>query len=92
MRPRAYRVYPLSPGLLLVFKPRNHLERRHVHDYKQRIRLLEGRLEVRIGEDRKLVDRRHPKTAIPTGKAHSTRALEDTWLIVERIGRREKRP
>jgi quercetin dioxygenase-like cupin family protein len=88
---RGHRLHELSPGVLLVFKPRHHLEPRHAHDYKQRIRLLSGKLELRLGGERKLLERRRPVAAIPAGLPHRTRALEDTWLIVERIGRRENR-
>jgi len=88
---RGHRVYELSPGLLLVFKPRRHLERRHAHDYKQRIRLLRGRLELRLGERLRVLARGRPVATIPAGRPHRTRALEDTWLIVERIARRETR-
>jgi quercetin dioxygenase-like cupin family protein len=79
------RLHELAPGMLLVFKPRHHLERRHAHDYKQKIRLLRGKLELRLGGRRRLLGGGAPVATIPAGRPHRTRALEDTWLIVERI-------
>jgi len=83
--PRRRAVYELAPDLLLVFKPRGHLELEHAHDYKQRVRLIRGRLEIRYAARRTLLGARSRVATIPARRRHATRALIDTWLIVEKV-------
>ena len=42
-------MFVLDPGLLLVFKPRGHREDVHTHPHRQRLRVLRGKLVVRVG-------------------------------------------
>ncbi len=46
---RKHAVFVLDPGLLLVFKPRGHHEDVHAHPHRQRLRVLRGKLLVRVG-------------------------------------------
>ena len=82
---RAHAVYELDSGLLLVFKPRGHLEIAHAHAYKQRMRVLRGKLEVRVGRRRIVLDTERSSLTIPAAKPHATRAVADTWLVAERV-------
>jgi quercetin dioxygenase-like cupin family protein len=80
----AHAVYRLAPDLLLVFKPRGHREDTHAHPHRQRLRVLRGRLEVRAGGRRIILDGARPLT-LAAGRSHSTRALADTWLTAESL-------
>ena len=82
---RSHAIYRLSPDLLLVFKPRGHEEAEHSHDHVQRLRLLLGELVVRT---RGRSIRLRPASRayqIAAGRAHSTMAVQDTWVIVESV-------
>jgi quercetin dioxygenase-like cupin family protein len=76
-------VYRLAPGLLLVFKPRGHRESEHAHPHRQRLRVLCGKLEVRIGQRRVTLEASSRPLAVPAARAHETRAVQNTWLIAE---------
>ena len=78
-------VYELEPDLLLVFKPRGHLEIEHAHDYNQRVRLIRGKLEIRYAARRSVLGERSRAATIPARRRHATRALLDTWLLVEKL-------
>jgi hypothetical protein len=78
-------VYQLEPDLLLVFKPRGHLEIEHAHDYNQRVRLIRGRLEIRYATRSTVLGARSRTATIPARRPHATRALRDSWLIVEKL-------
>ena len=78
-------VYELTPDLLLVFKPRGHREATHAHPYAQRLRVLRGRLEVRTARGVVRVAAGDRPLRIAAERSHSTRALADTWLLVERL-------
>ncbi|MGH7859364.1 MAG: hypothetical protein ACREQY_18725 [Candidatus Binatia bacterium] len=90
-RARKHAAYELAPGLLLVFKPRRHAEPPHSHLHRQRLLVLRGRLEVRQGARRLLLDPARPRLALSPAALHATRALEDTWLLVEAAARSRRR-
>ncbi|MGH7820259.1 MAG: cupin domain-containing protein [Candidatus Binatia bacterium] len=79
---RRHAVYELGDGLLLVFKPKGHRERAHAHAYRQRLYVVCGRLEVRTAAKTVRVEARRALT-LRAGFEHATRALDDTWLVVE---------
>jgi hypothetical protein len=87
---RRHAVYELGPGLLLVFKPRGHLEMEHAHDYNQRVRVLRGKLEIRFGARRVVLAETRASLTIRSAKPHATRALADTWLVAERMRGEER--
>ncbi len=76
-------VYRLAPDLLLVFKPRGHTEAEHAHAYRQRLRILRGRLRVRTACGEEILDARSAPYVVPAGRRHATEALVDTWLVAE---------
>ena len=94
--PSAYRPRRLDPGrravfelardLLLVFKPRGHEEEAHAHPHGQVLRVLRGRLRVDVGGRERRLGPRSPSLRLRARTRHATRALDDTWLVVERIG------
>jgi quercetin dioxygenase-like cupin family protein len=90
LAPRGHALYRLAPRLLLVFKPRGHTEPHHAHDYTQTLRVVSGRLEVRTARSRLRLDARAAGLRIPAGRAHATRAVVDTWVIVEQRTRTER--
>lgn len=79
----AHGVYELDDSLLLVFKPRGHVEPAHSHAHAQRVRVLRGRLRVAIGLTTVLLDSRSEPLLLAAGQEHATEALEATWLIAE---------
>lgn len=81
-------VYELARDLLLVFKPRGHREAEHSHAHGQRLRVLRGRLLVRIAEHTHLVTPKSGPLIVRAACRHETHAREDTWVVVEKIGRR----
>ena len=83
---RRHAVYELAPGLLLVFKPRGHREEEHAHLYGQRLRILRGRLAVRIAGRMEVLTAKSDPFTIAAGRRHATRARAATWLVAERIG------
>ena len=84
-------VYRLAPDLLLVFKPRGHVESDHVHPYTQHVRVLRGRLEIRTPMHVARLGPRGGPLRIAARQRHATRALTDTWLIVESGGAARRR-
>jgi quercetin dioxygenase-like cupin family protein len=80
----SHTVYELGAGTLLVFKPFAHCEGVHAHPYRQRLRVLKGRLRVEIGRTRLLLDADSDPLELDAGQPHATEALEDTWLVAER--------
>jgi hypothetical protein len=78
-------VYHLAPGLLLVFKPRGHVEETHAHPHRQRLRILRGVLLVRTARAELRLDARSAPYTLPAGRRHATEALADTWLVAEAI-------
>ena len=81
-------VFELARDLLLVFKPRGHREDAHSHAHGQRLRVLRGRLLVRIAEHTHLVTPKSGPLIVRAACHHETRAREDTWLVVEKIAHR----
>lgn len=81
--PRPHSVLALEDDLLLVFKPAGHTEPAHLHDYDQTLRILRGRLTVRIGTTEQTLSTASPPLRIRRGTLHSTVAGEATWLAVE---------
>jgi hypothetical protein len=77
-------VYRLAADLLLVFKPRGHREPFHAHPYRQRLRVVRGRLEVATRRRRFRLSPRSGEVTLAAGRAHATNALVDTWLLVRR--------
>ena len=76
-------VYRLAPDLLLVFKPRGHREAEHAHPHRQRLRVLRGKLEVRIGRRCVTLDGSSRPFFVPAERRHETAALQNTWLLAE---------
>jgi hypothetical protein len=87
MAPRRHAVYELAPGLLLVFKPRGHLETEHRHPHGQRLRVLCGTLVVTLGARTAVLTPRSAPVRIAARRPHATRARSDVWLVAERMGR-----
>lgn len=77
-------IFELSPDRFLVFRPRDYQHGPHAHADGYRLRVIKGRIEVRVGQRRMVVDASRRGVTLEPGKAHTTRALEDTWAIVER--------
>ncbi len=77
-------VYLLAPGLLLVFKPRGHREAAHAHPSRQRLRVLRGRLVVRMGT-RRITLQPGGRLLLAAARMHDTLAVQDTWLIAESL-------
>lgn len=84
-------VYRLAPDLLLVFKPRGHTETEHAHAYRQRLRILRGRLRVRTARGAAILVARSAPYVVPAGRKHATEALADTWLVAEAAAPRTPR-
>jgi hypothetical protein len=80
-----HRIYELEDGLLLVYKPRGYRESVHEHPYAQRVRVIRGRLHVEIGHSGLLLDPTSAPLLLSAGEEHSTKAVENTWLVAERI-------
>jgi quercetin dioxygenase-like cupin family protein len=84
-------VFRLAPGLLLVFKPRGHREEAHKHPHRQRLRVIHGVLEVcTAGQQAVVLAPKSEALAIAAGAVHETRALRDTWLVVQSSSRGRK--
>lgn len=80
-----HRIYELEDGLLLVYKPRGYRESAHTHAYAQQIRVVRGRLHVEVGQSAQLLDRTSAPLLLSADEEHSTEAVENTWLVAERI-------
>ena len=78
-------VYRLAPDLLLVFKPRGHREAEHTHPHRQRLRVLRGKLEVRVGRRCVTLDAGSRAFFVPAERRHETVALLNTWLLAESL-------
>jgi hypothetical protein len=78
-------VYRLAADLLLVFKPRGHSEAEHAHPHAQRLRVLRGRLEIRTATRVIRLGPRSRPLRLAAERRHATRALTDTWLIVDTV-------
>jgi quercetin dioxygenase-like cupin family protein len=81
---RVHAAYELAPDLLLVRKPAGHTEHEHSHPHALRLRVVRGRLAVRLGDHETILDEEHPACCIAAGVPHATEALEPTWVLVER--------
>src|SRR5215467_3207956 len=86
LRVAGHEVFDLDTDLLLVFKPREHAEDTHAHAYSQRLRVLRGELEVRVGRRRLTLTIESQPYVLRAGRKHATLALQDTWLVAERLG------
>ncbi len=84
--PRRHAIYRLTPRLLLVFKPRGHREAEHAHPQRQRLTVLSGRLELRLGTRTVLLGPRTRPVLLRARQPHTTVARAATWLVVERPG------
>jgi quercetin dioxygenase-like cupin family protein len=82
----AHRVYRLAPDLLLVFKPRGHCEGEHAHERAQRLRVLRGKLTVRMGRTTRTLKPGGATFTVPARRSHRTESGDDTWLVVEWVG------
>jgi hypothetical protein len=80
-------VYRLGPGLLLVFKPRGHVEEPHAHAYRQTLRILRGALRVRTARSARVLRPTSAPLTLVAGRRHATEALDDTWLVAESVTR-----
>jgi len=87
---RRHAVYTLAPDLLLVFKPKGHQEAEHAHDYRQRLRVLRGRLSVRLGARSVILHPSSKPLSLRSRQRHATTAPVDTWVCVEIVGARGK--
>ena len=76
-------VYRLGPGLLLVFKPRGHVEEPHAHAYRQTLRILRGALRVRTARSARVIGPTSAPLTLVAGRRHATEALDDSWLVAE---------
>ena len=85
LSPARRTVYRLAPDLLLVFKPRGHHEAAHAHPHRQRLQVLLGTLVVQIGKRRVTLTQTSRRLTLRAGRAHTTRALRDTWLLAESL-------
>jgi len=84
-------VFELADSLLLVFKPRGHAEPEHAHAHRQRLRILRGGLVVRTRTRSRTLRPASPPLTLPAGRAHTTVALEDTWLTAEALPAKRRR-
>ena len=80
---RRHAVYRLAPDLLLVFKPRGHVEAEHAHPHRQRLRVLSGRLDVRVANRIIRLGANSRTYTLGANRSHTTVARTDTWLIAE---------
>ena len=78
-------VYRLAPDLLLVFKPRGHREAEHAHPHRQRLRVLRGKLEVRIGRRCVTLQASNRAFDVPAECRHATVAVQNTWLLAQSL-------
>jgi quercetin dioxygenase-like cupin family protein len=78
-------VFRLASDLLLVFKPQGHREDAHVHPHRQRLRVLRGRLVVRMGRRRRTLTPKVGALTLAAGRPHDTLATEDTWVVAEAL-------
>lgn len=83
-RPSPRTIYELAPDRYLVFRPRDYEHGLHAHPHRYRLRVIKGRLEVVLGSRRVVASPEKKSVTLEPGKPHVTRALEDSWLIVER--------
>ena len=82
-RPPSSAIFELAPDRFLIFRPRDYHHSPHVHPVRYRFKVIKGRIEVRLG-GRLTIARPERKVILEPGKECETRALEDSWLIVER--------
>ncbi|MBI3785787.1 MAG: hypothetical protein HY270_20530 [Deltaproteobacteria bacterium] len=87
LTPRRHAVFELAAGLLLVFKPQGHREAEHRHPYGQRLRVVRGALRVDTTKRSVVLRANSRPLTVVARRLHATRALHDTWLVVERIQR-----
>jgi quercetin dioxygenase-like cupin family protein len=78
-------IFEISDRWLLVFKPDRHREPVHQHAYAQRLRVLQGGLDVEIDRRRTRLTPSSRALRIPAGRCHATQAAGDTWVVVERL-------
>jgi hypothetical protein len=90
-RVRRHAIWRLAPDLLLVFKPRKHREASHAHEHAQRLYVVAGCLEVNLGGRARILRASSRPMRIPSGRIHTTIALEDTWLVARAEPRRATR-
>ena len=77
-------MFELATDLLLVFKPRGHREPLHAHPHGQVLRVLRGCLVVEVGGKARRLGPGSSAFRVRAGGLHGTKAVEDTWLLVER--------
>ncbi len=85
-RPPSSAIFELAPDRFLIFRPRDYHHSPHIHPVRYRFKVIKGRIEVRLG-GRLTIARPERKVILEPGKECETRALEDSWLIVERDDR-----
>lgn len=83
-KPSPRTIYELAPDRFLIFRPRDYEHPLHAHPHRYRLRVIKGRLEVVLGERRMIAAPDRRVVTLEPGKPHTTRALEDTWAIIER--------
>ena len=86
VRPSASTIFELAPDRFLIFRPGGYHHSPHVHPVRYRFKVIKGRVEVRL-DGRLTIARPERKVILEPGKCCETRALEDSWLIVERDDR-----
>lgn len=85
-RPPSSTIFELAPHRFLIFRPGGYHHSPHVHPHRYRFRVIKGRVEVRL-DGRLTIARPERKVILEPGKCCETRALEDSWLLVERDDR-----
>ncbi len=89
---KTHAVFRLAPHLLLVFKPLGHREEAHTHPHRQRLLVLRGQLVVRTRTTAITLRAQSGPFTLAAGRAHTTVAAKDTWLVAEsRPPRRRKK-
>jgi hypothetical protein len=79
-------IFELAPDRFLIFRPRDYHHSPHVHPHRYRFKVIKGLIEVRLG-GRRMIAKPERKVTLEPGLSCETRALEDSWLLVERTDR-----
>ena len=83
-------ILELDPHRFLIFRPRDYHHSPHVHPHRYRFKVIKGLIEVRLG-GRRMLARPERAVILEPGLSCETRALESSWLLVERADRTERR-